>query len=350
MTPHNLKDWTRARLRDWFSEHNERPFRADQVFTWLYQKDVSDWDGMSNLAKSTRQLLIDNFHLPRLTRVAEQVSKDGSRKYLLGLQDGKTIETVLMPHHDHHTVCVSSQVGCAMGCSFCVTGKMGLIRNLSAGEIVEQVVEARRDATGLPLRNIVFMGMGEPFHNYDQVMTALEILTDEYGFNFSQRRVTVSTSGLVPQIRRFGQERVKANLAISLNGSSDTVRGRLMPVNKRYNLAQLVQVCQEFPLEARKRITFEYILLKGITDSIDDAKALIRLLHGVKFKINLIPFNAAPDSEYQRSDWEQIQRFQRYLLDRGVVATLRISKGQDIQGACGQLRSEQGLAVEEGVG
>ena len=183
-----------------------------------------------------------------------------------------------------------------MGCSFCVTGKMGLIRNLSAGEIVEQVVEARRDATGLPLRNIVFMGMGEPFHNYDQVMTALEILTDEYGFNFSQRRVTVSTSGLVPQIRRFGQERVKANLAISLNGSSDTVRGRLMPVNKRYNLAQLVQVCQEFPLEARKRITFEYILLKGITDSIDDAKALIRLLHGVKFKINLIPFNAAPVS------------------------------------------------------
>ena len=237
-----------------------------------------------------------------------------------------------------------------MGCSFCVTGKMGLIRNLSAGEIVEQVLEARRDATRLPLRKIVFMGMGEPFHNYDQVMAALEILTDEYGFNFSQRRVTVSTSGLVPQIRRFGQERVKANLAISLNGSSDTVRGRLMPVNKRYNLAQLVQVCQEFPLEARKRITFEYILLKGITDSIDDAKALIRLLHGVKFKINLIPFNTAPDSEYQRSDWEQIQRFQRYLLDRGVVATLRISKGQDIQGACGQLRSEQGLAVEEGVG
>ena len=219
MIPHNLKDWTRARLRDWFSEHNERPFRADQVFTWLYQKDVGDWDGMSNLAKSTRQLLIENFHLPRLTRVAEQVSKDGSRKYLLSLHDGKTIETVLMPHHDHHTVCVSSQVGCAMGCSFCVTGKMGLIRNLSAGEIVEQVVEARRDATGLPLRNIVFMGMGEPFHNYDQVMTALEILTDEYGFNFSQRRVTVSTSGLVPQIRRFGQERVKANLAISLNGS-----------------------------------------------------------------------------------------------------------------------------------
>jgi 23S rRNA (adenine2503-C2)-methyltransferase len=222
---------------------------------------------------------------------------------------------------------------------------MGLVRNLSAGEIVEQVVEARRDATELPLRNIVFMGMGEPFHNYDQVMTALEILTDEYGFNFSQRRVTVSTSGLVPQIRRFGQERVKANLAISLNGSSDAVRGHLMPVNKRYNLAQLVQVCQEFPLEARKRITFEYILLKGITDSIDDARALIRLLHGVKFKINLIPFNAAPDSEYQRSDWEQIQRFQRYLLDRGAVATLRISKGQDIQGACGQLRSEQGLVI-----
>ena len=234
-----------------------------------------------------------------------------------------------MPH-DHHTVCVSSQ-WVAMGCSFCVTGKMGLIRNLSAGEIVEQVVEARRDAKGLPLRNIVFMGMGEPFHNYDQVMTALEILTDEYGFNFSQRRVTVSTSGLVPQIRRFGQERVKANLAISLNGSSDTVRERLMPVNKRYNLAQLVQVYGT-PLEARKRITFEYILLKGITDSINDAKALIRLLHGVKFKINLIPFNAAPDSEYQRSDWEQIQRFQGYLLDRGV-RNLTHSKGQDIQGA-----------------
>lgn len=349
MTQQNLKDWTRARLRDWLAGQGERPFRADQIFTWLYQKEVTDFDEMSNLAKQTRTLLKQHFAWSQLQRVTERLSQDGSRKYLLGLSDGKTIETVLMPHHDHYTVCVSSQVGCAMGCDFCVTGKMGLIRNLLPSEIVDQVLEVRRDASELPLRNIVFMGMGEPFHNYDHVLTALEILTDEYGLNFSHRRITVSTSGLVPQIRRFGQEPVKANLAISLNGASDEVRGRLMPVNKRYNLAQLVQVCQEYPREARKRITFEYILLRDLTDSLEDAKALIRLLHGVKFKINLIPFNAAPGSLYQRSDWDQIQRFQRYLLDHGVVATLRISKGQDIQGACGQLRSEQGAQQEETV-
>jgi 23S rRNA (adenine2503-C2)-methyltransferase len=342
MPPHNLKNWSRPALRAWLNEHHEKPFRAEQIFSWLYQHRVESFDEMTNLAKRTREFLNANCTLSRLGRLQEWRSQDGSLKYLFQLQDGKAIETVLMPHHDHYTVCVSSQVGCAMGCDFCVTGRMGLIRNLEPAEIIDQILEAYKDATeDLPLRNIVFMGMGEPFHNYDNVMTALAILTDEHGFNFSQRRITVSTSGLLPQIERFSKEPIKANLAVSLNGVTDAVRSQLMPVNRRYNLEKLVQTCQAYPLEARKRITFEYILMRDVTDSLEDAKALIKLLHGLKFKINLIPFNEAPGSKYKRPDWEQVLQFQRYLLDRGVVATLRISKGQDIQGACGQLSSER---------
>ena len=219
-----------------------------------------------------------------------------------------------------------------------MTGTMGLLRNLKTAEIIDQILTVWGD---LPdeqiLRNIVFMGMGEPFHNYKNLLQALEILTDKHGFNFSQRRITVSTSGLLPKIRRFGKERIKTNLAISLNGVTDDVRSKLMPINKAYNLEELIKVCREFPLESRRRITFEYILIRNLTDSIEDAKGLIRLLHGLKFKINLIPFNSTPISKYQVPSPEQARKFQKYLLDHGVVAPIRISKGQDIQGACGQL-------------
>jgi len=219
-----------------------------------------------------------------------------------------------------------------------MTGKMGLVRNLETSEIIDQVLTIYKDLSGEQIfRNIVFMGMGEPFHNYNNLMRSLEILTDEHGLNFSQRRITVSTSGLLPKIMSFGNENIKANLAISLNGARDEVRSKLMPVNKVYNLESLIKVCRNFPLKSHKRITFEYILIRDLTDTIEDAKCLIRLLHGLKFKINLIPYNTIPGSKYRSSPENQARKFQKYLLDHGIIAPLRISKGQDIQGACGQL-------------
>ena len=333
-----IQELTRLELRLWMESQGFPAYRADQVFGWVYQKRVSGFGEMGNLGKKVQQALEQNFRMGALETGEEHRSEDGSIKYRFVLEDGRSIESVLMPHTDHFTVCISSQVGCAMGCDFCMTGTMGLIRHLSVAEIVMQVLAAGQ---GLPegetIRNIVFMGMGEPFHNYENVMRALEVFTDEHGLNLSQRRITVSTSGLLPAIRRFGRERVKANLAVSLNGVTDAVRSQLMPVNRAYNLEKLVQACKEYPLESRKRITFEYILMKGVTDSLEDAKALIKLLHGLKFKVNLIPFNESPGSKYRKPEWEQVRAFQQYLLDRGVVATVRISKGQDIQGACGQL-------------
>ena len=246
-----------------------------------------------------------------------------------------------MRHENHYTVCVSSQVGCAMGCTFCMTGKMGWIRHLTPSEIVDQILEVSHDLPqGKILRNVVFMGMGEPFHNYKNVMKALSIMQNEHGLNFSSRRITVSTSGLVPKIKQFAHEKIKANLAISLNGANDEVRQQLMPINRVYHLKKLIDACREYPLESRKRITFEYILIKNITDSLDDAKSLIKLLHGLKFKINLIPYNPVENDRYQRPILERIRQFQQVLLDKNVVATVRFSKGQDIQGACGQLITE----------
>ena len=338
-----IRNWTRLELRQWLEKQSEQdskiqPYRADQIFYWLYRRKVQDFSEMANIGKPTRNVLEKHFRIGNLKRDQVLRSRDGSLKYRLMLEDDKAVETVLMPHADHHTVCISSQVGCGMGCDFCMTGKMGLIRNLEVSEIVNQVLEAWQDLPeGANLRNIVFMGMGEPFHNYQNVMRALEIFTDVHGFNYSHRRITVSTSGLIPKIRRFGKEQIKANLAVSLNGVNDSVRSALMPVNKAYNLEKLVQACREYPLESRKRITFEYILIRNLTDSLEDAKGLIRLLHGVKFKVNLIPFNETPGGPYQRPEWPSIDAFQQYLLDRGVLATLRISKGQDIAGACGQL-------------
>mgnify|MGYP000038223311 CR=1 FL=1 len=340
---YNIKNWTRHNLRAWMAEksikHSKvQEFRADQIFYWLYQKKAESFSEMHNIGWETRKIMEENFWISSLEKAETQQSQDGSIKYRLLLDDGLSIESVFMPHTSHNTVCVSSQVGCGMGCDFCMTGTMGLVRNLKTAEIIDQVLTVWNDQPeGKNIRNIVFMGMGEPFHNYQNLMQALEILTDEHGFNFSQRRITVSTSGLLPKIRRFGNEKIKANLAISLNGVTDEVRSKLMPVNTAYNLEKLMKVCSEFPLESRRRITFEYILIRDLTDSIEDAKGLIRLLHGLKFKINLIPYNSDPANKYQAPSQKQSRKFQKYLLDHDVVAPLRISKGQDIQGACGQL-------------
>lgn len=334
----NIKDLTFSEIQQWCTDHDLKPFRATQIFHWLYQQRVSDFSQMKNLAKTVVTTLEEHFYFSKIERSQALTSSDGSIKYSFQLGDGLQIESVLMPHLSHYTLCVSSQVGCAMGCDFCMTAKMGWIRHLSPGEIIDQVLEAWKDLPeGERIRNIVFMGMGEPFHNYDNVIKTLSILMQSEGFDFSSRRITVSTSGLVPQIIRFGKESIKANLAISLNGVTDEVRSQLMPINKAYNLERLLNACKTYPLESRKRITFEYILMDGVTDSLEDANRLVRLLHGLRYKINLIPYNESPESRYRTPSWDKVTSFQKYLLDRGITATLRISKGQDIQGACGQL-------------
>ncbi len=337
----NIKDLTLEGMTAWLKEHGEPPFRAKQIFQWLYQRHVKGFDEMSNVSKSLRQVLAQHFTIGGFETDTVVVASDTSRKFAFKLADGKRIESVLMPNATHYTLCVSTQVGCAMGCDFCMTAKMGLDRNLSTGEIVQQVVEAARTIEdGKILRNIVFMGMGEPFHNYDNLTAALDILGEDMGFGFSWRRMTVSTSGLVPAIRRFAQDKTRANLAISLNGARDEVRTRLMPINKRWNIAALMDACREFPADTRYRLTFEYVLISGVTDDLADAKRLVKLFHGMKCKVNLIPYNAGPGSPYQSPSMTRVREFQEALLNRGVLATVRISKGQDIAAACGQLITE----------
>ncbi len=334
----NIKDLTLERLTDWLKGQGEPAFRARQVFQWLYQRRARSFEDMTDVSKALRGLLAEHFTLGSFECDAVVSAEDATRKFAFRLADGKRIESVLMPNATHYTLCVSTQVGCAMGCDFCMTARMGLERNLSAGEIVEQVVAcARAIEDDKILRNIVFMGMGEPFHNYDNLTDALDILGEDFGFGFSWRRMTVSTSGLVPAIRRFARDKVRANLAVSLNGARDEVRTRLMPVNKRWNIAALLDACREFPADNRYRLTFEYVLIAGVTDDLADARRLVKLLHGMKCKVNLIPYNAGPGHPYQSPAPAHVRAFQEELLNRGILATVRISKGQDIAAACGQL-------------
>jgi len=337
-----ITDFTKDELAEWAVSKGQKPFRSAQVYQWLYLHKAETWEKMSNLSKSFRLLLAENFKLDRIQIVSRQSAPDGTVKILQRLDDGYEIESVLLVHDDHYTVCISTQVGCAMGCKFCLTAGMGLKRNLTAGEIVDQVLNLwTLIPEGESIRNIVYMGMGEPFHNYDNTIKSLNIFLNDQGFNFSSRRITVSTSGIIPGIERFARETDKANLAISLNGVTQEARKKLMPVSKRYSLEDLIQVCKEFPREARKRITFEYILMKGVTDSIQSAKKLVTLLHGTKSKVNLIVYNENPDLEFKSPDESAVKQFQQYLLNHGLVATLRSSKGQGISAACGQLATQK---------
>ena len=339
---------TRAQLQEHLSAVGKESYRAQQVFQWLYQKRVSSFGEMSNLSKALRQHLEEHFVIPRMDLVQQQRSdEDGSVKFLFRVADGRTIETVLIPAKDRLTQCVSSQVGCAMACQFCNTGDMGLMRNLQTHEIVDQVLEAARvlggDVArefGRSLSNVVFMGMGEPFHNLDAVIDAVDILMDDFAFGLSQRKITVSTSGLVPQIDEFGR-RSPANLAISLNATTDEIRTEIMPVNKRWPLAELLAACRRYPLKGRRRITFEYVVLGDLNDTLDDARRISKLLNGIPSKVNLIPYNPHPASPYKRPQLERVYAMQKLLLDQGMNATVRISKGQDILAACGQLRSAE---------
>ncbi len=335
----NIKALTLGELTETLREWGVEGYRFNQLFRWLYHEDAQDFEEMSNLSKALRERLQENFSIDRLEPKAVQASSDGTRKFLFELGDRGSVESVLIPNGERQTICISTQVGCAMACSFCLTGRLGLARNLNHFEIVEQVMAVRRAVQKeVRVSNIVYMGMGEPLHNFDEVVESLKILLDERGPNFSKNKITVSTSGLVPQILKFG-EVMDVKLAISLSATTDEVRDRLIPINRKYKLQTLIQACKDYPLKGKRRITFEYTLLKGINDSQADAKRLIKLLEGVPAKVNLIPFNDFPGSGYERTDDETMFAFQKYLLDRHIQANIRISRGRDILGACGQLKA-----------
>lgn len=338
--PKNIKSLTLGQLAEVLTAWGVEGYRADQVFRWIYQKDVASFEEMSNLSKVLRAKLAEHFTIERLKPSAIQTSSDGTRKFLFQLSDKESIESVLIPNEERQTLCISTQVGCAMACSFCLTGTLGLTRNLSHYEIVEQVMAVQREiGAENKLTNVVYMGMGEPLHNFDNTVESVRLLIEERALNFSKNKVTVSTSGLVPQMLKFG-ELLDVKLAVSLTGTTDETRDRLIPVNRKYDLKALLQACRDYPMKRRNRITFEYTLLQGVNDSIEDAKRLIKLLAGIPAKVNLIPFNAYPGSPYQRCDDQVMFAFQKYLLDRHVQANIRTSRGRDILGACGQLKAE----------
>ncbi len=339
----DIKSLSREALIDWLKAQNMRPFRADQILKWLYVRLADSFDQMTDLSKSVRNLLGHQFAIGRLVIDQVLTAKDGTRKFLFQLQDGQTVESVLIPERNHFTLCVSSQVGCAQGCRFCLTGQSGLVRNLTSAEIVGQVWEIRKQLSDPgQLTNLVFMGMGEPLANYKHLVQAIESLTNsDWGMKFATRRVTVSTAGVVPRILDLGRD-TSVNLAISLNAADDAARDPLMPINRKYPIAELIDACRRFPLKTNRKITFEYILFKDLNDSTAHARKLTKLLAPVKAKINLIPFNPFPGSIYQRPSEASVQAFQAQLIQKHYTSMVRYSKGMDIMAACGQLRAGLG--------
>ena len=330
-----------------FQDMGQPAFRAAQVYNWLFHKNTLSFADMTDLPKDLRQALAGSHSISNLVPEKTQVARDRTKKLLFKLADGERIESVLIPERDHWTLCASTQVGCRMGCAFCLTGASGFVRNLEPAEIIGQVQAAARltyleDPDGPQVTNIVFMGMGEPLNNPENLLAALRIITDPRGVAFAWRRVTVSSVGLVPEMERLARES-KVRLAISLNAPDDQVRSRIMPVNRRYPLKDLLAACRALPLRPGERITFEYVLLKGVNDSPDQARQVVKLLKPVshRAKVNLIPFNPHPGSEFQRPDQESVDTFRDILIQANLTVMVRRSMGRDISAACGQLRGEK---------
>jgi len=333
-----LTDLTRPEIESALRDLGVEPYRAGQLFQWIYQRGVVDFASMTDLSQDVRRTLAEHFHISTPAIARHDVSEDGTEKFLLLLRDGRHIESVFIPDTGSQTFCVSTQVGCAMGCTFCLTATMGLVRNLTPGEIVGQV-RALSAAVALHGKafNIVLMGMGEPLHNYDQTMAALRILCDKKGCALPPRRITLSTVGLVPAIERLAAEPLMPNLAISLHAASEDVRARLVPSAHKYSIADILGACRRLPLKHRDRVTFEYVLLAGINDSDAEARKLARLLRGLPVKVNLIPLNPAPGIPFERPSDERIDQFGRILSEHHVTVSVRKSRGRDIRAACGQL-------------
>ncbi len=352
--PMNLVGLTRAQMRDVLIENGtpekQAKMRVGQIWQWIYEKGVRDFAVMSNLAKTYRAELAEHFVIEVPEVVSKQVSLDGTRKYLMRIAGGHEVETVYIPEEDRGTLCISSQVGCTLTCSFCHTGTQKLVRNLTTAEIIGQVLVARDDLGEWPepgapknetrlLSNIVLMGMGEPLYNFDNVRDAMKIAMDPEGISLSRRRITLSTSGVVPEIAKTAQE-IGCQLAISFHATTDEVRDKLVPINKKWNIAELLDALRTYPkVSNSERITFEYVMLKDVNDTDADARRLVKLIKGIPAKINLIPFNEWPGSPYERSDWSRIEAFADIIYKAGYASPIRTPRGEDIMAACGQLKS-----------
>ena len=339
----DLAELDLSELESTLADRGIERFHARQLYRWIYRRGVTDFNVMTDLGRALRARFSESFAISTPRVVADEQSTDGTRKFVLELTDRKRIESVFIPDTPSMTFCISTQVGCAMGCGFCLTGKMGLVRNLTAGEIAGQVrvLAAATDMLDFPF-NIVLMGMGEPLHNYDNTMKALRILHAEHGLAISPRRVTLSTVGIVPGMERLAREPLMPNLAVSLHATTDEQRTKLVPPNAKYPLVEILEACRRFPLKKRSRITFEYVMLDGVNDTPDDARRLVKLLSGIKAKVNLIPLNPAPGIPYDRPSDKRVDRFAQVLADRHITVSVRKSRGLDIRAACGQLIVEGG--------
>ena len=333
----NIKDYDLEDLKQELIELGEKAFRAEQIFKWLYVDKVKSFDEMTNLSLELREKLKANYNICNFKILKKLESSDGTKKYLFDILDGNAIESVLMQYHYGKSICVSSQVGCKMGCKFCASTGIPFIRNLSSGEIVEQILAVEQDI-GEKISNVVFMGIGEPLDNYNNVIKAIRILTNQKGLNIGARHISVSTSGIVPRIYDLAKENIQCTLSVSLHASNDETRSSMMPINNRYNIEELMKACKDYIKITNKRISFEYALARDNNDNLKDAKELVNLLKGMLCHVNLIPINKIENGKFTKSSNENIIKFRDYLNDHGIVATIRRELGSDIDAACGQLR------------
>ena len=333
----NIKDYNLDELKEELKKIGEKTFRAEQIFKWIYESRVSSFDEMTNLSLELREKLKENYTIKQFNILKKQVASDVTKKYLFDVLDGNAIETVLMEYHHGYSICVSSQIGCKMGCKFCASTGIPFIRNLSTGEIVEQIMAVERDEN-IRISNIVFMGIGEPLDNYDNVVGAIRIINNPKGLNIGARHISISTSGLVPKIYKLAEENIQCTLSISLHATTNEQRSQMMPVNDAYKLEELLQACRDYIEKTHRRISFEYALAKENNDNLEDAKRLVKLLKGMICHVNLIPINKIENGAYMKSSNENIMKFRDYLNDHGIVATIRRELGSDIDAACGQLR------------
>lgn len=331
----NIRDLNLEELETELLNMGEKKYRAKQIFAWLY-RGIETFDEMTDLSKELIENLKEKFYLQNLEVANFQKSKDGTVKFLFRLKDGHAIESVMMKYKYGNTACVSNQIGCKMGCNFCASAKIGFVRNLTAGEIVSQILEIEKQ-TGEKISNVVFMGIGEPLDNYDNVMKAIRLINDPKGLNIGARHISISTCGLIYNIRRLAEENMQCNLCISLHSSRDDVRTSMMPINKAYSIAEVIEACKYYIEKTNRRVTFEYALVDGVNDSKDDALHLAKLLKGILCHVNLIPINKIKDGIYEKSSTEKILAFRDLLNEKGIVATVRRELGSDISAACGQL-------------
>ena len=333
----NIKNYNLDELKQELINLGEKPFRAEQIFKWIFEENVTSFDEMTNISLELREKLKKEYTLCVFNIIKKQVASDGTIKYLFDVLDGNAIETVLMKYHHGYSICVSSQIGCKMGCKFCASTGIAFIRSLTSGEIVEQLLAVERDEK-IKISNVVFMGIGEPLDNYENVVNAIRIINNQKGINIGARHISVSTSGLVPKIYKLAEENIQCTLSISLHATTDEQRSKMMPVNNLYNIEELLQACKDYIAKTNRRISFEYALAKENNDNLEDAKRLVKLLKGMNCHVNLIPINKIENGSFDKSSNENIMKFRDYLNNHGIVATIRRELGSDIDAACVQLR------------